>query len=437
MRQPTPKRSPQSGSPERGFNWPVLFLIVGIIIVVFYWLGATREPQAVQLSYSQFKQQLQADHIEKVIMQNQNIRGLFTQDYVNSGQGPAKPVFTTTRPPIADPGLMGQLEKHHVIVEAKSTRATWWQGLLIALLPWVLIIGGIIYFSSRMQKRMMSSGPFSFGRSRARRYREAATGVTLDDVAGADNAKREIQEIIEYLKEPGRYHELGARIPKGVLLMGPPGVGKTLLARAVAGEASVPFYSISGSEFIEMFVGVGASRVRDMFNEAKKEAPAIIFIDELDSIGRARGTGLGGGHDEREQTLNQILSEMDGFTVGETVVVLAATNRPDVLDPALLRPGRFDRKIVMDRPHRSARLAILRVHTRGKPIADDVDLDLIASRTVGFSGADLQNLVNEAALLAGRFGLRQIDMECFNLARDKIVFGAQREEVLHDHEKEV
>lgn len=439
MPKPTQGQSPQSGSPGRGFDWRILIAVFAIILGVgLFWAGSAPESVTQELSYSQFMQQLKAGHIKKITMQGQSIRGLFTEAYVTGEQQPSQQRFTTTRPPIRDPELMKLLEQHNVTVTAKSSEMSWWQSLLIGLLPWILILGIIIYFSIRMQKRMSGQGgPFSFGRSKARRHREASTGVVLDNVAGADQAKRETQEIIEYLKEPERYRDLGAKIPKGVLLMGPPGVGKTMLAKAVAGEASVPFYSISGSEFIEMFVGVGASRVRDMFRDAKGEAPSIIFIDELDSIGRARGTGLGGGHDEREQTLNQILAEMDGFGMGETVVVMAATNRPDVLDPALLRPGRFDRKIVMERPVRKARRAILGVHAQGKPLADDVDLDLIASRTIGFSGADLQNLTNEAALLAGRRERKQIDMECFNLARDKIVFGEKREEVLHEQDKEV
>lgn len=440
MPQSTQEQPRPSGPSGLGSDWRTLFAVFAIILgMSLFWFASKPESPTTELSYSQFKQTVEADHIKQITMQGQDIRGSFTENYLKSESGPSQPSFTTTRPPISDPKLMELLEQHDVTVKAKSSETAWWQSLLINLLPWALILGVIIYFSVRMQKRMSSQGgPFSFGRSRARRYRrEASTGVTLEAVAGTDHGKREIQEIIEYLKDPARYRELGAKIPKGVLLMGPPGVGKTMLAKAVAGEANVPFYSISGSEFIEMFVGVGASRVRDMFRNAKGEAPAIIFIDELDSIGRSRGTGLGGGHDEREQTLNQILSEMDGFSTDETVVVLAATNRPDVLDPALLRPGRFDRKIVLERPHRRARRAILEVHTRDKPIAEDVDLDLIAGRTVGFSGADLENLVNEAALLAGRRGCKQIEMESFNLARDKIVFGEKRDEVLHDDDKEV
>lgn len=278
-------------------------------------------------------------------------------------------------------------------------------------------------------------GIFDFGKSRAKRFRRSDSQLTFDDVAGLENAKRDMREIVGYLKDPERYRKLGAKIPKGILLMGPPGTGKTLMAKAVAGEANVPFFSISGSEFIEMFVGVGASRVRDMFASARKEAPSIIFIDEIDSVGRARGTGLGGGHDEREQTLNQILGEMDGFDPHEAVVVLAATNRPDVLDAALMRPGRFDRKITLDLPDKKARRAILDIHSADVPLSEDADLDRIAALTVGFSGADLENLVNEAALLCGRENRENVNMESLLNARDKVVLGGKRELIISDEEK--
>jgi cell division protease FtsH len=311
--------------------------------------------------------------------------------------------------------------------------------VLINLLPWVLIIGLIMFAHHRMQGRLGSfgGGLFGFGKSKAKRYEKSTSTVQFSDVAGLANAKQELQEIVAYLKEPERFRQLGGELPKGILLMGSPGTGKTLLARAVAGEANVPFFSISGSEFIEMFVGVGASRVRDMFETAKQEAPAIIFIDELDSIGRARGTGLGGGHDEREQTLNQILAAMDGFEPHESVVVIAATNRPDVLDAALTRPGRFDRQITLELPQKRARYHILRLHTQNVPLADDVDLSNLAARTVGFSGAELKNLVNEAVLLAGRQGKQQIDSEDFDQARDKILLGNKRDEPLTEEEKTI
>jgi len=304
-----------------------------------------------------------------------------------------------------------------------------------------MILGLLWYAGRRMQERAGgfggAGGAFGFGKSTAKRFRRGETHVTFDDVAGLANAKRDLQEIAGYLKNPDHYRKLGAKIPKGILLMGPPGTGKTLLAKALAGESDVPFFSISGSEFIEMFVGVGASRVRDMFASAKKEAPAIIFIDEIDSVGRARGTGLGGGHDEREQTLNQILGEMDGFDPHEAVVVVAATNRPDVLDAALMRPGRFDRKIALDLPDKNARLAILNIHSREVPLAADVDLQRLAALTVGFAGADLENLINEAALLAGREDKSEVDMVCMMQARDKVVLGSEREMVIGDEEKKI
>lgn len=309
--------------------------------------------------------------------------------------------------------------------------------MIRGFLPWILLLALMFWFWGAAQKRMtQGGGPFDFSRSKARRARKETSTATLDDVAGIESAKREIAEIIDFLKSPEKYRALGAVMPKGVLLVGPPGTGKTLLARAIAGEAEVPFYSISASEFIEMFVGVGAARVRDMFKEARKDAPALIFIDELDAIGRSRGAGLGGGHDEREQTLNQILTEMDGFEAHENVLVLAATNRPDVLDSALLRPGRFDRKITLDRPHKEARAAILKVHVRKVPLANDVDLEQLAARTIGFSGADLKNLVNEAALTAARENLHEVNAHCFELARDRIILGEERDTKLTPKERE-
>ncbi len=323
---------------------------------------------------------------------------------LEDSSGTAKNIrFTTTLPPVGDQELLPLLQAHHVSISAQSTEAEWWKTGLLYLIPWLLIIGVFIFTSRLMQKGIGGgNSPFNFGKSKARHFRKGSIQVSFDDVAGLENAKRDLHEIIDFMKEPQYYQRVGAKIPTGILLMGPPGTGKTLLAKAVAGEADVPFYSISGSEFIEMFVGVGASRVRDMFAAAKKEAPAIIFIDEIDSVGRTRGTGLGGGHDEREQTLNQILSEMDGFAAETSVVILAATNRPDVLDPALLRPGRFDRKITLDLPRKEARQKILEVHSRNIPLADDIHLESLAATTVGFSGADLENLMNEAALLTGR-----------------------------------
>ena len=455
-------RTRPSNSPgtSQGFQWRSLAWIVLALVLAFFWANAFRNQNVRHMDYTEFEQAVRNDRVEAVTLRGQEIHGVLKPE--NSGQKqqnqgdaskPNTPAsgqggqqtqgqpFTTTRPPIGGQDLLTLLRRHHVNISAETTETPWWQRLLINLLPWLLIFGAVFYFSRRMQERMAGGGGaqglFGMGRSRAQRFRERSTGVTMDDVAGAEYAKRDLREIIDYLKEPERYRALGARIPRGMLMMGPPGTGKTLLAKAVAGEADVPFYSISGSEFIEMFVGVGAARVRDMFKNAKDEAPALIFIDELDSIGRSRGTGVGGGHDEREQTLNQILSEMDGFKGNEAVVVLAATNRPDVLDPALLRPGRFDRKLTLEKPHRKARKAILEVHARGKPLADDVDLGVLAERTAGFSGADLQNLLNEAALLAGRERRKEIDMAMMNQARDRVVLGAKREQALSDEEKRV
>ncbi|MEJ2726313.1 MAG: ATP-dependent zinc metalloprotease FtsH, partial [Deltaproteobacteria bacterium] len=321
-------------------------------------------------------------------------------------------------------------------IQAKTKQKSWFSTLLIGLLPWLLIIGIFLY----MRKRVggmggAGGGLFGFGKSKAKLYTKSSSNVTFEDVAGLANAKKELSEIVDFLKDPSKFRTLGGKLPRGVLLAGPPGTGKTLMARAAAGEADVPFYSISGSEFIEMFVGVGASRVRDMFERAKKDAPAIIFIDEIDSIGRVRGTGLGGGHDEREQTLNQILSEMDGFEAHQSVVVLAATNRPDILDPALVRPGRFDRQVTLDLPQREARKEILQIHARQVRMADHVDLGVMADMTVGFSGAQLENLINEAALLAARKNKTHVELEDLEQSRDKILLGLEREERISDEEK--
>jgi cell division protease FtsH len=334
-----------------------------------------------------------------------------------------------------DRTLLNDLMKKEVKLSEKNQSVSLLTELLIYSTPVIIMLVIFLYFMRRTADPF-SSGMFgSFIRSPAKRFRASDQRNTFDDVAGMEHAKRELQEVVEFLKDPAKFQRLGAQIPKGVLLMGPPGTGKTLLARATAGEAGVPFFSISGSEFIQMFVGVGASRVRDMFRTAKESAPSILFIDEIDAVGRMRGAGLGGGHDEREQTLNQILSEMDGFQQNEAVIVIAATNRPDVLDPALLRPGRFDRHVTVERPTKKGRVGILKVHCRKVPLADNVNLDEIAAGTIGFSGADLRNLVNEAALNATREGKEAVDKEDFEVARDKILMGAKREEVLNPHER--
>jgi cell division protease FtsH len=345
--------------------------------------------------------------------------------------------FQVMMPPFADKPLEAELEKAGVIISREEDHGAWTTlgPFMLALLPAVLLLGFFFFFISRYRDPLGGSFLSSYIKSPARRYERNKTRVTFEDVADMENAKGELQEIVEFLRSPEKFQRLGAQVPKGVLLVGPPGTGKTLLARAVAGEAGVPFFSISGSEFIQMFVGVGASRVRDMFKTAKENAPCLLFIDEIDAVGRMRGAGVGGGSDEREQTLNQILSEMDGFQPNEMVIVIAATNRPDVLDSALLRPGRFDRHITVDRPTWQGRLAILKVHTRNKPLADDVNLEAVARKMIGMTGADLRNLANESALLATREGKNLIDRQDFDRAADRILIGPKREEVLSPEDK--
>ena len=347
--------------------------------------------------------------------------------------------FTTTMPATADPALIAELTGHKVEIIAVSTEASPLVSFLIAMLPWLLIIGVWWYISRNARNQMGPGGMFgSFAKSGARMYGTGEkVNVTFDDVAGMENSKQELKEIVDYLKEPGQFRLIGGKIPKGVLLVGPPGTGKTLLARAVAGEAGVNFFSISASQFIEMFVGVGASRVRDLFKSAKKGAPSIIFIDEIDAVGRSRGTGLGGGNDEREQTLNQLLSEMDGFDQHEEVIVLAATNRPDVLDPALLRPGRFDRHVVIERPDWRDREKILEVHARKIKLAEGIDFITIAKGISGMTGADLENLVNEAAILASRESATAVTMAHLEQAKDKLLMGSERKMVISDNEKRI
>lgn len=421
--------------------WWHYFLWFVLALMFMQYLYNPAEDQWQSLSYTEFKEKVKAKQVASITLQGDKISGKLRQpDALNIPDNKETSLrFVTVLPPIDDPDFIPLLEQHGVEIIAKSEQGVWWIRALIGILPWIMIIGLFWYASIKMQERMGgiggSGGLFGFGKSRARRYSKGESKLNFDNVAGLENAKQDLREITGYLKNPSHYRKLGAKIPKGILLMGPPGTGKTLLAKAMAGEADVPFFSISGSEFIEMFVGVGASRVRDMFDAAKKEAPSIIFIDEIDSVGRARGTGLGGGHDEREQTLNQILSEMDGFDPHEAIVVLAATNRPDVLDSALLRPGRFDRKITLDLPDKKARRAILIIHSREVPLAKDVDLNHLAALTVGFSGADLENLVNEAALLAGRENRDKVDMEALLNARDKVVLGSKREMIIADEEK--
>jgi cell division protease FtsH len=448
----TSREKPQDQTPLKpskdqpfmpwGFHWRTMIWI-GLAWLLFITLfGPKPDRHRIDLPYSQFKQEVQQGNVAEVTVKGDRITGAFIENYQVEAEknGRTYNYFATVVPSFGDRELMSLLETNEVVIKAEEDQRSWLTLVLINLLPWVLIIGLFAYARKRMQDQLggaAGGGLFGFGKSKAKRYEKSTSNVRFSDVAGLNNAKQELQEIVAYLKEPARFRDLGGELPKGILLMGAPGTGKTLMARAVAGEANVPFFSISGSEFIEMFVGVGASRVRDMFRTAKQEAPAIIFIDELDSIGRARGTGLGGGHDEREQTLNQILSEMDGFDPHESVVVMAATNRPDVLDAALTRPGRFDRQITFDLPQKSARYHILRLHTQQVPVADDVDLQNLAARTVGFSGAQLKNLVNEATLLAGRHGKQRVEADDFEQARDKILLGSQRDEPLTEEEKHI
>ncbi len=419
----------------------LLFFILWGVISIGY-LQFTAGNRVEQISYSVFKRQVQQGQVARIEVKGEEVRGEYvaseeTEEEAEEEAEEETRYFTTVLPSFEDRQLMDLLEEHDVTISAEPDERSWLATLLISLLPWVIIIGFFVYLNKRMRQQMggSSGGVFGFGKSKAKRVKKEEVDVDFDDVAGLENAKNEVKEMIEYLKDPRQFQDIGAELPKGILLAGPPGTGKTLMARAMAGEAGVPFYSISGSEFIEMFVGVGASRVRDMFSEAKKNAPSLIFIDELDSIGRARGTGVGGGHDEREQTLNQILSEIDGFHPNESVIVLAATNRPDVLDQALVRPGRFDRQISLDMPRKDSRKKILKVHAKKLATADDIDFDVLAGATVGFSGADLKNLVNEAALLAARKEKDQVEMEDFNESREKIIMGVKREDRLSEEEK--
>ncbi len=405
------------------FRGIILWITIIVFFILMYNLFYTPQKRKMELSYSEFLEKVKDGDVKSVIIKGADIEGL-TKD---GNQ------FHTYAP--NDPQLIEYLRKYNVEITAKpQPEEPLWKSILIGWAPMLLLIAVWIFFMRQMQAG--SGKAFSFGKSRARMINANESKITFKDVAGIDEAKEELEEIIEFLKNPKKFTRLGGRIPKGVLLIGPPGTGKTLLAKAIAGEAGVPFFSISGSDFVEMFVGVGASRVRDLFEQAKRHAPSIIFIDEIDAVGRQRGTGLGGGHDEREQTLNQLLVEMDGFEANEEVIVIAATNRPDVLDPALLRPGRFDRRIVIPRPDVKGRLEILKVHTRNKPLAEDVDLEVIAKATPGFSGADLANLVNEAALIAARKNKNKIEMVDFEEAKDKVLMGVERKNmVISDEER--
>ncbi|MGL4274205.1 MAG: ATP-dependent zinc metalloprotease FtsH [Pseudomonas paracarnis] len=406
----------------------ILWLIIAAVLVtVMNNFSSPNEPQT--LNYSDFIQQVKDGKVERVAVDG----------YVITGKRNDGDSFKTIRPAIQDNGLIGDLVDNKVVVEGKQPeQQSIWTQLLVASFPILVIIAVFMFFMRQMQGGAGGKGgPMSFGKSKARLLSEDQVKTTLADVAGCDEAKEEVGELVEFLRDPGKFQRLGGRIPRGVLMVGPPGTGKTLLAKAIAGEAKVPFFTISGSDFVEMFVGVGASRVRDMFEQAKKHAPCIIFIDEIDAVGRHRGAGMGGGHDEREQTLNQLLVEMDGFEMNDGIIVIAATNRPDVLDPALLRPGRFDRQVVVGLPDIRGREQILKVHMRKVPMGDDVAPAVIARGTPGFSGADLANLVNEASLFAARTGKRIVEMKEFEVAKDKIMMGAERKSmVMSEKEKQ-
>ena len=404
-------------------------LVIFVAITAYDYFSIKPQNAIEETSYSQFLQRVENDEVEKVVL---------TKNSIKATKKDGKE-FTTTAPdfPIGDETLVGKLEAKGVEIVAQNPKEPpWWMTLLSSLLPILILVG--FWFFIMNQTQGSGSRVMSFGKSRAKMSSGDKVQVKFSDVAGADEAKEELQEVVEFLKHPKKFNDLGARIPKGVLLFGPPGTGKTLLAKAVAGEAGVAFFSISGSDFVEMFVGVGASRVRDLFATAKKNSPCIIFIDEIDAVGRQRGAGISGGHDEREQTLNQLLVEMDGFAPNEGIIIIAATNRPDILDHALLRPGRFDRQIVVDKPDVTGRIAILKVHSKGKPIGKDVDLDVLARRTPGFTGADLANLVNEAALLAARRDKHEINMIEMEESIERVMAGPERKsKVMSEDEKKL
>ncbi len=406
----------------------LLWIVIAIVLIsVFNNFSAQHAGAARDIPYSEFIENVQGGQVSSVLIEGRTIKG-----WKSSGEG-----FTTYSP--GDDGLLADLLNNGVKIDAKPPeQQSVLMQIFISWFPMLLLIAVWVFFMRQMQGGGGGRGAMSFGKSKARMLGEDQVKVTFNDVAGCDEAKEDVVELVEFLRDPGKFQKLGGKIPRGVLMVGPPGTGKTLLAKAIAGEAKVPFFTISGSDFVEMFVGVGASRVRDMFEQAKKNSPCIIFIDEIDAVGRHRGAGLGGGHDEREQTLNQLLVEMDGFEGSEGVIVIAATNRPDVLDPALLRPGRFDRQVVVGLPDVRGREHILKVHMRKVPLADDVRPDIIARGTPGFSGADLANLVNESALFAARSGKRLVDMDDFERAKDKIMMGAERKSmVMSDSEKKL
>lgn len=436
------RREPRKGDAPRG-GIAMLLLIVGLMVAMaILWQTFAGQWSASRVDYSTFLEQIEQGNVSRVRIDSFSIQGEWKTIPAarpragGGGTQEFRKEFTTSIPIIEDRTLINTLRKNNVEVMTQHSSPTGW----IDLIGTVIMIGVsvfILFFIMRRSQDPFGGGGMfgNFARSQAKKFAPSEIRTTFDDVAGMENAKRELQEIVEFLKDPAKFQRLGAQIPKGVLMMGSPGTGKTLMARAVAGEAGVPFFAINGSEFIQMFVGVGASRVRDLFRTAKENSPSIMFIDEIDAVGRVRGAGFGGGHDEREQTLNQILSEMDGFAPTESVIVIAATNRPDVLDPALLRPGRFDRHVTVERPTRKGRVGVLKVHSRKVPLSDDVNLEELAGGTIGFSGADLKNLVNEAALHAARENKTVVERADFESAKDKIVMGAKRDEILTVKEK--
>ena len=422
----------QAATKRRVLN--VIVISVGVLILLSIWSGLFNiGGQATEIPYSEFRRQVEADNVTEVHFEGRALTGSLRSPM---GTGDAEITnFRSMLPPYEDPELAGMLEANGVTVESAPASDDGWFGAFFMNILFIAILIGLWLFMMRRFSGQAQSQLGAFTKGHHKLFRKEMSKVTFSDVAGMPGAKEELEEVVEFLRDPKKFTRLGGKIPKGVLLVGPPGTGKTLLARAVAGEAEVPFFSLSGSEFIEMLVGVGAARVRSLFKDAKRNEPGIVFIDEIDSIGRVRGTGLGGGHDEREQTLNQLLSEMDGFEPHDEVVVLAATNRPDVLDPALLRPGRFDRKVVIDIPQLDERLGILKIHARDKPLADDIELEDVARSTAGLTGADLENILNEAALLAARGGREEITSEDIRESTDKTLLGSERHILLQEDEK--
>ncbi len=429
INQQPPKKKAGFGTLSKNI---VFWLLIIIVPIFFIQMLNANEEDSTEVSYTEFSTQLERDNIQSVeITSGKFVKGTFVQAILREG-GARADKFTTVLPIQDSEALLTRLEEKGISIDAKEPKPSI-GAILIQFLPWIIIIGLWIFFFRQVQQG--GNRAFAFGRSKAKLLSGDTPKITFNDVAGADEAKVELEEVIEFLKDPQKFQRLGGRLPKGVLLVGPPGTGKTLLAKAVAGEAGRPFFSMSGSDFVEMFVGVGASRVRDLFEQGKAHAPCLVFIDEIDAVGRHRGAGLGGGHDEREQTLNQLLVEMDGFESNEGVILIAATNRPDVLDPALLRPGRFDRQIVVDMPDVRGREMILKVHCRKIPLADDVKLGLVARATPGLAGADLANIVNESALLAARRNKQRVDHADFEDAKDKVMLGVERHSLVLTEEE--